>query len=170
MRHAAAPAVAAALVLLAGCGNGSRPQPASTSGPLGGLAGGGICWHFRAGQVLTYGLQDQNTSRYALTITGASLTGVRHLRLDAVYGGTIEPGSSSVIGDHYGYPPAALRKPVGGTVVPPRGYVQILFTITGDGPSAFQAGELVRYTSRGQSYALVSPWFVGIEPAACKQA
>jgi hypothetical protein len=98
-------------------------------------------------------------------LTRAWLTGARDLMVDATYAHIVHPGqATTALGSASGWPPAALRHPVAGTIVPPGGYVEILFTVTAGGPDAYAAGEDVSYTSRGQSYTQANPWRMGLGP------
>jgi hypothetical protein len=163
---------ATALVLCMAAGCGSSPASSSTAStsseaPLGGpVPGGDICWGPHRGQMLTSGeLIDQNTSSSSVILTRAWLTGARDLMVDATYAHIVHPGqATTALGSASGWPPAALRHPVAGTIVPPGGYVEILFTVTAGGPDAYAAGEDVSYTSRGQSYTQANPWRMGLGP------
>lgn len=114
--------------------------------------------------MLTSGeLIDQNSSASPVTLTRAWLTGTRDLTLDAAYAHVVHPGGRT-LGSAPGWPPATLRHPVTGTIVPPRAYVEIFFTVTAGGTDAFSAGQNVSYASQGQLYTQANPWRLGLGP------
>jgi hypothetical protein len=151
-----------AVLLLTATACGPLATSTTGAGPLGPPApGGDICWAPRPGQMLTSGeLVDTNWSSHRVTLTGAWLTGTRDLRQDAAYA-DILPRGHPAAGDLDGWPPAALRHPLVGTVVPPGGSVNILYTVTGLGRSAFAAKEVVRYSSLGTPYEQPNLWSIG---------
>jgi len=111
--------------------------------------------------MLTSGeLIDKNSSPAPVTLTRTWLTGVRDLTLDATYAHIVHPGGVT-LGDASSWPPAALRHPVAGTIVPPGSYVELLFTVTAGGPDAYSAGEDISFTCHGQSYTQANPWRMG---------
>ena len=160
----------AATVLLAGCG-ATASAVVTSGGPLGRPdPGGGACYRFHPGEVITSGFVPlHNDSRYPVTITGVRVTGLRHMTVEAVYAYALNPGGPGpgAIGSAYGWPARSLRHPAIGATVRAHGYEQIVTVLTADGTTAYASGEDVSYTSHGQSYVHVTPWFLG-EARVCK--
>lgn len=151
----------AATVLLAGCT--SATAVSTQPGPLGGPDGfgGGICFGFYPGEVLTDGFVAlTNSSRHPVRITGVRVTGLRHMRVDAVYAYVLA-NTGDGVGDGYGWPPASERHPAAGAVIPAAATEQVLTVVTALAPTAYAAGEDLSYASEGQSYTHVTTWFLG---------
>jgi hypothetical protein len=163
------------VLLSTGCSSsslGSRSSdPPAKIGPLGGsfsaLPGsyGGICWQPKPGTVLSAGMASPtNHSSSSVTLTGAWLTGLKDMTVDAVYADVLQPGEGAV-GDENGYPVASLRHPLAGTRVPAHATVEILFTVTA-GQHPLATGEKITYTRGGQTYIVPNQWFLGMAPGA----
>ena len=156
-------ALAAAALALSGCMAGD-PAPAASTGPLGNDSGGGNCASFHRGEVLTYGgVPLSNTLHHAIRTTGASLTGTRDMKTDAVFAYLItgSTGAWYSLWTH-GWPPRRLRHPVSGIVVPPGDSAQFLIVATARSSRAYVAGADLGYASGGTSYVLQTNWFAGL--------
>jgi hypothetical protein len=171
MRALAVLGVAALLACVAaGCSSPGHPAAAGPA-PLGsGSASGDLCWDPRAGSVITDAeVIDHNSSAAPVTLTGASLAGTRDIRLDGTYADVFDDGTPPANGNGSGWPPAALRHHLAGTIVPPGRYVQLLYTVTARTPLAFAAGEVISYISKGESWTQRNPWATGRGPECPKR-
>jgi hypothetical protein len=151
-----------------GCGTTTGGSSSSGGPPLGGNSpGGGICYRFRPGQTFTDSeIADVNNSSAPVTITSAWLTGMRDMKVDAVYADAFTVGSQGPAShaDWNGWPPASLRHPASGVTVPAGNAVTVMFVVTATSPAAFFAGQDFSYRSEGQAYTQVDPLYLGPGP------
>ena len=125
------------VLIVAGCSSNSS---GSSRGPIA-LNRGGICWRYHQGEAFTEGGTLTNSTQYPISVMSASLTGVRDMKLDSVYGYVIH---GDAVLDEYGWPPKSQRHAVRGTVVPARASAQLLYVVTAFGSDAYAAGNVVR--------------------------